>query len=66
MDVAKRYIDEEYKMYFKIANERKEEGQNFVFITNLKEIVNDAGQVESELKESAKHSDVFCCEKRVI
>ena len=45
MDIAKRYIDEEYKMYFKIANERKEEGQNFAFITNLKEIVNEAGQL---------------------
>ena len=32
-------------MYFKIANERKEEGQNFVFITNLKEIVNEVGQL---------------------
>lgn len=45
MDVAKKYIDEEYKMYFKISNERKEEGQNFVFITNLKETLNDAGQI---------------------
>lgn len=53
-------------MYLKISNERKEEGSNFVFITNLKEIVNDSGQVEAELKENAKHSDVFCCEKRVI
>lgn len=36
MDMAKKYIDEQYKTYFKMANERKEEGNNFVFITGLK------------------------------
>ncbi len=66
MDVAKKYIDEEYKAYFKMANERKEEGNNFVFITALKEVPNDAGQMEPELKESSKHGDVFCCERRLI
>jgi len=37
-----------------------------LFITNLKEIVNEAGQLEPELKESIRHSDVFCCEKRQL
>lgn len=40
MENAKKYIDEEYKMYFKIANDHREEGNNFLFITNLKEIAN--------------------------
>jgi hypothetical protein len=40
MEIAKKYIDEEYKTYFKIANDHKDQGFNFLFITNLKEIVN--------------------------
>ena len=44
MEIAKKYIDQEYKTYFKLANDHKEQGCNFVFITNLKEIVNELGQ----------------------
>ena len=44
MDVAKRYIDEEYKAYMKIVNDHKDQANNFVFITNLREIINQKGQ----------------------
>lgn len=37
-----------------------------MFITGLKEVPNEAGQMEPELKESTKHGDVFCCERRLI
>jgi hypothetical protein len=61
MEASKKYIDEEYKMYFKIANERKDNASNFLFVTNLRDIVNEGGQMEAELKESIRHNDVFCC-----
>jgi hypothetical protein len=53
-------------MYFKIANERKDSANNFLFVTNLHDIINEGGQIEPELKESTRHNDVFCCEKRQL
>ena len=44
MDPAKKYIDDEYKPYFKIINDRKDHANNFVFISSLKEVVNSKGQ----------------------
>jgi len=33
-------------MYFKIANERKDNANNFLFVTNLRDIINEGGQIE--------------------
>lgn len=61
MDVAKRYIDEEYKAYFKIVLDRKDNANNFLFVTGLKEVENEKGELEPELKESLRHNDIYFC-----
>ena len=44
MEAAKRYIDEEYKPFLKMANERKEQGGNCLFVSRLREVANENGQ----------------------
>jgi hypothetical protein len=66
MEGAKKYIDEEYKAYFKIVNDRKEHANNFVFVAGLRQVVSEEGSLEPELKESNRHNDIFCCERRML
>ena len=66
MDVAKKYIEEEYHSYFKIVNDHKEQSNNFVFVTDLRKISNEKGEKESELKESTRHNDIFYSQGRML
>lgn len=66
MENAKRYIDEEYKAYFKIVNDRKQNANNFLFVTNLREIENEKGELEPELNESSRYSDIYFCERKQL
>lgn len=65
MESPRKYIDEEYKNYLKMAGEHRE-SNNFLFVTQLKERENEKGEMEPELKESNRHGDIFNCDRKQL